>query len=414
MFNTSIIEVVVGLIFVFSLMAILVTQINGILSTLFKVRAKELKSGLQDLIMDPQIQAKVLAHPLIRVVKETVPTGATLSAQAAENVINSGLNNVEWVESKTFAEALAHVIVVEAEGGLFQPLQTAINALETSPEKSQLRELFGILRKDFSDDGMRQLYEIASQIPDAKHRVPLLNGIRNVEETLESLGLDSTQIAPLLNGVARIDNPHLKSALQTILGTVQTAQEAQLKIESWFNDRMDRVTAAYQRRMQVYSFIIAFSIALFLNVDTMHLGRTLWEDPELRREVTAAATEFEQPAEPASSSIMGSSADTTRKDLERQADAVQQTIQALLELQLPVGWQYTEITDEMISTSQELGLPNPRSNPRNFWIYAHGSIGDLLSAWSQKLLGLIATTIAAAQGAPFWFDLLRKLTGKDK
>jgi hypothetical protein len=76
MFNTAIIEVAIGLVFVFSLMALLVTQINSIVTALLNSRAKYLKQGLQELITDPQLQAKMLAHPIIKMVKVSVPTAS--------------------------------------------------------------------------------------------------------------------------------------------------------------------------------------------------------------------------------------------------------------------------------------------------------------------------------------------------
>jgi hypothetical protein len=33
-----------------------------------------------------------------------------------------------------------------------------------------------------------------------------------------------------------------------------------------------------------------------------------------------------------------------------------------------------------------------------------------LGLWVLKIFGIALTTIAVAQGAPFWFDLIRKLT----
>ena len=33
---------------------------------------------------------------------------------------------------------------------------------------------------------------------------------------------------------------------------------------------------------------------------------------------------------------------------------------------------------------------------------------DNLTGWLTKLLGLVITGAAAAQGAPFWFDILKK------
>ncbi len=40
-----------------------------------------------------------------------------------------------------------------------------------------------------------------------------------------------------------------------------------------------------------------------------------------------------------------------------------------------------------------------------------GNSPDWLSNILKKVVGLIVTMIAVAQGAPFWFDLLQRLTG---
>ena len=63
MLDSGIVDVAIGLIFVFSLLAILVTQINTFLGNVLNWRAKTLKTGLQQLLTDKEIQAKVTCAP---------------------------------------------------------------------------------------------------------------------------------------------------------------------------------------------------------------------------------------------------------------------------------------------------------------------------------------------------------------
>jgi len=78
-------------------------------------------------------------------------------------------------------------------------------------------------------------------------------------------------------------------------------------------------------------------------------------------------------------------------------------------MQLPLGWEWQVVTPSLIQKSLELGLQDPRSNPRNLW-----NLTQINGSWFgfviQKIVGILAATIAAAQGAPFWFDLLNRLT----
>jgi hypothetical protein len=59
-------------------------------------------------------------------------------------------------------------------------------------------------------------------------------------------------------------------------------------------------------------------------------------------------------------------------------------------LSLPVGWTFKKAAN----------ADDPRAFPT--------SAGE----WALKLIGILITGMAAAQGAPFWFDLMRKLISR--
>ena len=70
--NAAIIEVAIGLIFIFSLLSILVTQINNIIINILNLRADRLKEQLDVMLSDPVVRAKIMTHPLIRMVDTEV------------------------------------------------------------------------------------------------------------------------------------------------------------------------------------------------------------------------------------------------------------------------------------------------------------------------------------------------------
>ena len=66
-------------------------------------------------------------------------------------------------------------------------------------------------------------------------------------------------------------------------------------------------------------------------------------------------------------------------------------------LQLPIGWEYTPITQELLATSQLAGLPDPRNNLRNTWNLVPGNNPDWFTNLIRKIIGFAATMVAVAR-----------------
>lgn len=432
MLGGGIVETVIGLVFVFSLLAILVTQINGVITSLLNLRAKQLKTGIQSLITDQRLQAKVLAHPIINMVQTTVVAEAQLAEEDAKNIARIEETDVTYIPPETFVEALIGILITESDRDLFVPFQRAVQRLPNGLEKSQLREMSRQLRSTFDEATLRQIYDITQRLSDEKDRKEILAKLEEFENSLQNVLGRSDDLVPLLDGISKIVDEKFQSALRTILVSADNLEEARTKMEAWFEDQMNRVSQKFVRIIQRYSFMVALTIAVVLNVDTLHLGRILWEDDDLRASVAEAARDFDIPEEGVTlpSETVNDSGlamtimiaeetgednvdgGTTLEDVEGQADEASETLQTILDLRLPIGWQYVPVTDEMIAQSRELGLPDPRDNMLNAWNLFNGDFGDVIWNWFQKIIGLALTTIAAAQGAPFWFDLLRRLTNR--
>ncbi len=69
MISSAIIDVGVGLVLVYILMSIIVTQCNAVLVNILNLRAEHLRDGLEKLITDENLRYELLTHPLINVVQ---------------------------------------------------------------------------------------------------------------------------------------------------------------------------------------------------------------------------------------------------------------------------------------------------------------------------------------------------------
>ncbi len=448
MIGNSILEVAIGMIFIFALLAILVTQINSLISNLLNFRGKDLKKGIQNLITDNQIQARVLAHPIIKMVDVAVPPDAQMTKDMVKTIKDKEAERVTYITPSAFVEALLNILILDSDNEMFVPLQNAINSLPSSPEKSQLREMLQSMREEFTEGAVRKMHMTVYQLENItpEQRQLLYDGIRVVESNIGQIRFNNEQLIPLMNGIRRIKDPRFRAALESVVATAKDVGDARQKMEAWFNDGMSRVSQWYKERMQLISVIVASVLCVLLNVDALQLGRTLWEDPLLRAQIVQEATTFDQsrfipaptdtsttpsaeptPAPegetesrevtiidpntgevmiiPAEESFLAE--DTLTAIVQAQQEA-QESLQVLLDLQLPLGWEWQIVTDSMVRTSLQAGLSDPRTNPRNLWNFTQIN-GNWLGLLIQKIVGILASTIAAAQGAPFWFDLLNRL-----
>jgi hypothetical protein len=145
-------------------------------------------------------------------------------------------------------------------------------------------------------------------------------------------------------------------------------------VETWFELTMDRVSGWYKRRSQITLIVIAVIVTLLANADALQVGRALWNDDAVRASVVAQAQQAVN---------KGTATPDVGKGASGAAETLSQQVADVKGLELPLGW----------STDPK--------DPRwfdSFW----GAVG--------KVLGLIATTLALTLGAPFWFDLLGRVS----
>jgi hypothetical protein len=153
-------------------------------------------------------------------------------------------------------------------------------------------------------------------------------------------------------------------------------------IEHWYDDHMARVSGWYKRHVAIITLAVGAILVVLLNINTITIGRALYSDSTIRSAVSAVAAKGincpqDQP------SCLG--------NLEDQLTAAAQA-------GLPIGW----------GTAVDCSAPNANCN---WWeqrgiISRHGN-----PAWEiiLVLLGFLITIVAIAPGAQFWFGLLVKV-----
>jgi hypothetical protein len=142
-------------------------------------------------------------------------------------------------------------------------------------------------------------------------------------------------------------------------------------LATWFDNQMARLTRQYRRWARYVALVVGLVIAIGANVDIVFIARTLNRNDALRAAAVSEANSLV-------ASCANKTGDALTQCLNQQVQSAQNVQGAI---QLPIGWN------------------DPAS--RRF--------GGLNGLW--KVLGWALLAVATMQGAPFWFDLLRRLVG---
>jgi hypothetical protein len=207
------------------------------------------------------------------------------------------------------------------------------------------------------------------------------------------------------------ENPRLGEAIAAILRQAdgytlrgdQAIATTRVNMETWFNGAMDRLSSDYKHKAQTVAFIIGLFLALLFNMDSIYTAASLWREPILRQAIIA---QIQLPSQPAGIQ----DGQNTFPLLSIPAMEIQ-----LQALNIPFGW-----TTAPFKTGERQCSLLP-FKPGQVWGFPSwdgqgmpickglANLPRDLYGWLVKILGMLVTSAAAAQGAPFWFDILKKM-----
>jgi len=291
----AIIQVAIGVFFVWVFLAVITSQIQDWLASLFQWRGFMLEDTIKQMLSDPNLKDKVYNHPLIKGLHSS-----------------NGTRRPSGIPSDKFALVLFE--------------QVMNSGVDIGEVKDQVIDQFQVLKKN------------VEAIKASSAATPLSQFAESLDTLLIGIESNANDATHAIN-------------------------EARKRVEGWFDNSMERLGGAYKRRIQIVGIIVGIAVSAVLNVDTASIVNTLWKDPVVRQAIVAQANNL------------------TEEDIAGATDTI--TKEALTSLPIPIGW-------------TEASLPTD----------ANG--------WATKILGIFISGMAAAQGAPYWFDLMRKLLSRGK
>lgn len=450
MYLQEILEVAIGLVFVWFVISMFAMTIQEWIASIFNLRANYLELTLLRMLDDPDFEKGLSAwwHRLWnKSARESKPLDVDKSF--AKKFYNHHLIRVlrqphkkpSYVSVSKFADVIFDMLLTAGTDASIirfslEKVRENLNDLVTSDQKDAAKEtLDGLIElanhAAQTDAGTEAIQELRKQVDVYTNQYP---SIKPLVDTLLTFPPPDQPIGNTLqrlgHGIFVIgaQNEHLRESLAPLILNAEryvadkerAIANARQNVEQWFNETMDRLSGVYKRRAQVVSFLVGITLALIVNLDSASITEALWREPTLRQALIKQA-ELEVALGKESGQFLA------------QADSfnpVTDLQEKLKDLSLPLGW--TIIPKDNFEVKLCKWLPTAdRTDDDKFGIRlpAIQSINDIKSYFAGEakavcyspavnsnstsgykwLLGILITGGAAAQGAPFWFEILSKL-----
>jgi hypothetical protein len=235
--------------------------------------------------------------------------------------------------------------------------------------------------------------------PENKHSIAMdLDSI--IESIKKSESLPHSLQRVLLTYAYEARDKYAAISKATVTEATSILSEVDLfkqKIERWFDTNMDRVSGSLKiKYIRPLTLAVGFLAVVLLNADSIAIAKFLYSNPDARASMAAQA--YSAPQDTAFQNQVNSI--KANKEISKNDSATLQQIKDTLDAKmafikktkanlessgLPLGWHKNELRDPV----------------------------SLKYSWKlilSKITGLLATVLAVMMGAPFWFDVLNKIS----
>lgn len=450
MYLQEILEIAIGLVFVWFVISMFAMTIQEWIASTFNLRAKHLESTFMRMLDDPDFESgfavkwRKLWSKAARNTK-VVDFESSFTKQFYNHrlirVLSMPHKSPSYVSVSKFADVIFDMLLTAGtDASILQSAITKANEnlslLVASDQREAAKESLDAMLDlanhiTQTDGGVEAIETLRKQVDLFTQKYPAVKPLFDAMLTFPPPDKPiSNTLQRMAHGIFIIgaQNEHLKESLTPLIldaekymvDKEQALAKARQNVETWFNEAMDRVSGVYKRKAQVVAFFVGVGLALLVNLDSVAIAESLWKEPTLRQSLVLKAELDVAQAKASGQPIQAASSSNPVADMQEK----------LKDLNLPLGWTVFAKTDPTVSLCKWNPTANQDDNDRfGFQLPSIQSFGDVQAVFNRTagmicyspaqnanstnglkwLLGILVTGGAAAQGAPFWFEILGKL-----
>lgn len=387
MFGSVVLDVAIGMAFVYLLMSLIASAVQEMLSAFMQLRAANLQRGLRSLFSGDSINSTM---------------------DLVNSVYNHGLVRGLYLDPPRDTK------------GLLANFRMPLDGLRV-----WLRKVIGISPTMPITVVQNQLL-LPSYIPSRVFAKTMVDILNTHKESGEAAMRSITQALAEHHWTFR-DNKAVEALYTLALDAKGNVETFEQNLEQWYNDAMDRVSGWYKRYTQRALVAIGLVLAVLFNVSSVKVARTLWLDRDIRQAMVNAADSYmrEPPAptekstavESAKASATGdtnaaapaesnpASGDTNATIPAENAPAPSNQPAKSRDLKDRLQQNVDAFNDVTTATLLPVGWKHPFSY---YWQSFWSDPTDAFLTSLVFLAGWLLTAFAVSFGAPFWFDTLNR------
>jgi hypothetical protein len=364
MFGSVVLDVTIGLVFIYLLYSLLATIVNEIIATNIGMRARFLRKGIERMLNDEYIK------------KYDDAIGFWNKARVFFYNGKVRLRDFLLMETKAYKKSFAakfydHPTIYYMAENKWHSKPSYLNA------------------SDFSAVVTSMLLKEGGDGPDKAARIKKALDKNEFIIDGEKVSIAPETLQELKDKLTDVDFDFVKF---------------RISLEKWYDSTMERASGWYKRKVQLFLFVIGFFIAATFNVNTFNIVSVLSKDKDARNQLVEMANSIEKTD--SINQIINLSKDTTTltsDSILRQAYGTLIKDQNDVAKILGSGWGFETMRKEVRNDNGKVEKVRLNSWDKIKYI-AWRSCNPI-----NNLLGFIVTALALSLGAPFWFDMLNKL-----
>lgn len=341
-----ILDLVVGMIFIYFLLSIICSSAAELWFSILRTRARLLEQWVKHIFDKPALDSQ--GNPALNSDGSAVTLGQSIIDHCMTTVLSQKGKSTSYISAENFVSALLDKITITPAASASPPTGNQIQL----PPKDLPAYIEAISNSTvISGELKRTILAYANEAKQAYETLKIIPG-----------------------------------AASTITKVKSELDQFHDKLETWYNSNSDRLSGKLKRtKVLPTTFVLAVLITIFSNADSIKISKYFFDHKEQAKEFADKALSSLDNYKERIENIkavdsLGHDHDTvTIARLETSLSNVQQDIKNMKEElppELPWGWQN----------------------------HPFDSSFKLLS-----IVGWIATILAICLGAPFWFDILNKI-----